>query len=55
MTNKLLIGFLFGQIFIVVWFISKDFSIIVFTVDQEAIYRQTHNQTTEIKEAIHII
>ena len=54
-NNNLLTGFLLWQIFTVVLFISKDFSATVSTVDEEAMSHQTHNQNTEIKEAIHRI
>ena len=54
-ANTLLTGFLFRQIFILLLFTSKDFSETVFTVDEKTMSYQTHNQTTEIKEAIHII
>ena len=54
-NNVLLTGFLFRQIFIVVLFISKYFTATVFTVGEKAMFSQTHNQTAEIKEPIHII
>ena len=41
--------------FIVVLFTWKDFSTTVFIVGEKAMSYQTNNQTTEIKEAIHII
>ena len=43
------------QIFIAVLFTSKDFTATVFMVGEKAMSYQTQNQTTEIKEAIHII
>ena len=54
-NNTLLTGFLFWQIFIVVLFTSKDFAATVFTMGEKAMSYQTHSQTTEIKEAIHMI
>ena len=51
----LLAGFSFRQIFIVVLFTLKDFSTTVFMVREKAMSYQTHNYTTEIKEAIHTI
>ena len=53
--STLLTGFLFQQIFIVVLFTSKDFAAVVFTVGDKAISQQTHNKTTEIKKAIHVM
>ena len=49
---RLLAGFLFRHIFIVVLFISKDFTALVFTVAEKAKSCQTYKKTTEIKEAI---
>ena len=54
-NNTLLTGFLLEQIFIIVLFTSKDFSATVLMVGEKAMSYQTHNQTTEIKEAIHRI
>ena len=36
-------------------FTSKDFAATVFTVGEEAMSYQTHNKTTKIKLAIHMI
>ena len=54
-SNTLLTGLLFRQIFTVVLLISKYFSGTVFMVSEKALSYQSHNQTTEIKVAIHII
>ena len=54
-TNMLLTGLLFWQIFVVVLFTSNDFYITVFTVSEKAMSYQTHTQTREIIEAIHMI
>ena len=54
-NNRLLTGFLFRQIFLVVLFTSKDFSATVSMVREKSKSYQIHSQTIEIKKVIQII